>query len=165
MSRKIPVVPENYDPATVKLCSFYDSVSGFLEGEDTPRAYLERCLQVIEAREPSIKAFVVTDIEAARQASDLSTKRYKSGAPLSRIDGMPFAVKDLFKTADFPTELNSPLLEGERHRFDSAHAYALRKGGAVILGKTTLPELGSGQPAVTRNPFDLERSPGGSSSR
>ena len=164
MSSPLSVVPESYDPATVELCSFHDAIPSFLEGSDTPRAYLERCLDVIAAREPSIKAFVVIDIEAARAAADQSTERYKVGKSLSRIDGMPFAVKDLFKTADFPTELNSPLLKGERHRFDSAHIYAMRKGGAVILGKTTLPELGSGQPALTRNPFNLERSPGGSSS-
>ncbi|NKB22710.1 MAG: amidase [Alphaproteobacteria bacterium] len=164
MPTEIPVVPEFYDPASVALCSFHDAVPDFLAGSDSPRAYLERCLDVIAAREPSIKAFVVMDVEAARVAADQSSERYKAGKPLSRIDGMPFAVKDLFKTADFPTELNSPLLKGERHRFDSAHAYAMRKGGAVILGKTTLPELGSGQPAVTRNPFNLERSPGGSSS-
>ena len=164
MAIPIPVVPETYDPATVELCSFHDAVPGFLEGSDTPRAYLERCLDVIAAREPSIRAFVVMDVEAARLAADQSTERYNAGKPFSRTDGMPFAVKDLFKTTDFPTELNSPLLKGERHRFDSAHVYAMRKGGAVILGKTTLPELGSGQPAVTRNPFNLERSPGGSSS-
>jgi Asp-tRNA(Asn)/Glu-tRNA(Gln) amidotransferase A subunit family amidase len=164
MTLPISVVPESYDPATVELCSFHDAVPGFLEGSDTPRAYLDRCLGVIAAREPSIKAFVVMDVEAALLAADQSTERYRAGRPLSRIDGMPFAVKDLFKTADFPTELNSPLLKGERHRFDSAHVYAMRIGGAVILGKTTLPELGSGQPAVTRNPFNLEHSPGGSSS-
>ncbi len=164
MTKPIPVVPKSYDPATVELRSFHDAVPGFIDGSDTPRAYLECCLEIIAVREPSIKAFVVMDIEAARTAADQSTDRYKAGEPLSRIDGMPFAVKDLFKTADFPAELNSPLLKGERHRFDSAHAYAMRKGGAVILGKTTLPELGSGQPAVTRNPFNLERSPGGSSS-
>jgi Asp-tRNA(Asn)/Glu-tRNA(Gln) amidotransferase A subunit family amidase len=164
MTIQIPVVPETYDPATVELCSFHNALPGFLDGRDTPRAYFERCLEVIAVREPSIKAFVMMDVEAARAAANRSTERYQSGKPLSRIDGMPFAVKDLFKTADFPTELNSPLLKGERHRFDSAHVYAMRKGGAVILGKTTLPELGSGQPAVTRNPFNLERSPGGSSS-
>jgi Asp-tRNA(Asn)/Glu-tRNA(Gln) amidotransferase A subunit family amidase len=164
MSSPLSVVPESYDPVTVELCSFYDAVPGFLERSDTPRAYLERCLDVIAVREPSIRAFVVMDVEAARVAADQSTERYKAGKPLSRIDGMPFAVKDLFKTADFPTELNSPLLKGERYRFDSAHVYAMCKGGAVILGKTTLPELGSGQPAVTRNPFDLDHSPGGSSS-
>tara|TARA_Y100001936_G_scaffold254027_1_gene323680 strand:+ start:6000 stop:7376 length:1377 start_codon:yes stop_codon:yes gene_type:complete len=164
MSSELPVVPESYDPRTVQLCSFHSAVKGFADGRDTPRAYLERCLEVIEIREPQIKAFVTMDVAAARAAADQSTERYNAGEPLTRIDGMPFAVKDLFKTADFPTELNSPLLEGERHRFDSAHIYALRKGGAVILGKTTLPELGSGQPADTRNPFDLDRSPGGSSS-
>jgi Asp-tRNA(Asn)/Glu-tRNA(Gln) amidotransferase A subunit family amidase len=103
MAIPIPVVPETYDPATVELCSFHDAVPGFLEGSDTPRAYLERCLDVIAAREPSIKAFVVMDVEAARLAADQSTERYNAGKPFSRTDGMPFAVKDLFKTTDFPT--------------------------------------------------------------
>ena len=77
---------------------------------------------------------------------------------------MPFAVKDLFQTTDFPTELNSPLLKGTRHKFDAACVYALKKRGAILIGKTTLPELGSGTPSSTKNPFDLARSPGGSSS-
>ncbi len=164
MSQKLPIVPDTYDPKTVELCSFFDAVPGFLGGNDTPRDYLERCVEIITVREPSICAFVTIDIEAARLSADQSTERYKNGEPLSMIDGMPFAVKDLFQTADFPAELNSPLLKGERHRFDSAHVYAMRKGGAVIIGKTSLPELGSGKPAVTCNPFDLDRSPGGSSS-
>ena len=164
MSQKLPVVPITYDPKTVELCSFFDAVPGFLDGSDTPRHYLERCVEIITVREPSISAFVTIDIEAARLSADQSTARFRNGKPLSKIDGMPFAVKDLFKTADFPTELNSPLLKGDRHRFDSAHVYAMRKGGAIIIGKTTLPELGSGEPAVTCNPFDLDRSPGGSSS-
>ena len=153
-----------YDPRTVQLRSFHDAVPAFMDGSDNPRLYLERCLEHMAAREPEIKAFVVMDADAARAAADASTARYRDGRPLSRVDGMPFAVKDLFKTADFPTELNSPLLKGDRHALDAAHVYALRQGGAVLLGKTTLPELGSGQPAATRNPFDLARSPGGSSS-
>ena len=153
-----------YDPKTVQLRSFHDSVPDFIAGTDNPRLYLERCLEHMAAREPDIKAFVVMDADAARAAADASTARYRDGRPLSLVDGMPFAVKDLFKTADFPTELNSPLLKGDRHALDAAHVYALRQGGAVLLGKTTLPELGSGRPAATRNPFDLARSPGGSSS-
>lgn len=164
MSQKLPFVPITYDPKTVELCSFFDAIPGFLGGSDTPRDYLERCVEIIAVREPSVCAFVTIDIEAARLLADQSTARYRNGKPLSIIDGMPFAVKDLFKTADFPTELNSSLLKGGRHRFDSAHVYAMRKGGAIIIGKTTLPELGSGEPAVTCNPFDLDRSPGGSSS-
>jgi Asp-tRNA(Asn)/Glu-tRNA(Gln) amidotransferase A subunit family amidase len=154
----------SYDPQTVQLRSFYDAVPGFIAGSDTPRLYLERCLEHMAVREPDIKAFVIFDADAARAAADAATARYRNGQALSPIDGMPFAVKDLFKTADFPTELNSPLLKGDRHALDAAHVYALRQGGAVLLGKTTLPELGSGQPSETRNPFDLARSPGGSSS-
>ena len=153
-----------YDPRTVELRSFHHGVPAFLDGSDNPRLYLERCLEHMAVREPDIKAFVVMDADAARAAADASTARYRAGKPLSPVDGMPFAVKDLFKTADFPTELNSLLLKGDRHALDAAHVYALRQGGAVLLGKTTLPELGSGEPAPTRNPFDLARSPGGSSS-
>lgn len=156
--------PVPYDPRAVELRSFHDCVPAFLDGSDTPRLYLERCLEHMSVREPEVKAFVAMDAEAARAAADAATARYRDGRPLSPVDGMPFAVKDLFKTADFPTELNSPLLAGDRHDLDSAHVYALRRGGAVLLGKTTLPELGSGRPADTRNPFDLARSPGGSSS-
>jgi len=153
-----------YDPRTVVLRSFHDCVPAFLDGSDNPRLYLERCLEHMAAREPDVKAFVVMDADAARAAADEATARYRAGRPLSPVDGMPFAVKDLFKTADFPTELNSPLFKGDRHALDAAPVYALRRGGAVLLGKTTLPELGSGRPAATRNPFDLARSPGGSSS-
>lgn len=155
--------PATYDPRTIELRSFHDHVPAFLDGSDNPRLYLERCLEHMSEREPQVQAFVTLDADAAREAADESTRRYREGAPLSPIDGMPFAVKDLFKTADFPTELNSPLLAGDRHRFDAAHVYALRHGGAILLGKTTLPELGSGEPAATRNPFNLEYSPGGSS--
>ncbi|NNF71909.1 MAG: amidase, partial [Rhodobacteraceae bacterium] len=119
-----------YDPRTVELRSFHDHVPAFLDGSDNPRLYLERCLELMAEREPEVKAFVALDPDAAREAADASTARYRAGTPLSPVDGMPFAVKDLFKTADFPTEINSPLLAGDRHRFDAAHVYALRQGGA-----------------------------------
>ena len=153
-----------YDPKQGKLCSFYDALPKFLSGNDNPRFFLERCLEIISEKEPHVQAFVTMDQEKARILADLSTQRYSAGHPLSPVDGMPFAVKDLFQTADFPTELNSPLLKGTRHKFDAACVYALKKNGAILIGKTTLPELGSGTPASTKNPFDLARSPGGSSS-
>ena len=68
-----------YDPSSTKLLTFYDKLPAFLEGYDTPRAYLERCLETIEAREPDVKAFLTTTIERARQAADEATKRYKQG--------------------------------------------------------------------------------------
>ncbi len=80
------------------------------------------------------------------------------------MDGMPVGIKDLFRTSDLPTGLGSPLYEDRTHYLDSAHVWALRRGGAVIVGKTTVPELGSGTPPPTRNPFDPERTAGASSS-
>lgn len=154
----------SYNPAEPGLLTWHDAVPRFVDGTDTPRAWFEKAIEVIEVREPEVQAFVVTDLEAARKAADASTERYRSGRPLSLLDGMPWAVKDLFKTADFPTEINSPLFEGDSHWLDSAHVYALKCGGAVLVGKTTLPELGSGNPPPTRNPFDLTRTAGASSS-
>ncbi len=153
-----------YDPNSTRLLSFYDAVAKFQSGKDSPREYLERSIANIDAREADIKAFAAMDLNAARNAADASTKRYKSGSVLSLIDGMPIGIKDLYDTADLPTQLNSPLFEGMQPNFDAACVYALKRGGAVILGKTTTTEFGLGAAAPTRNPFDLERTPGGSSS-
>jgi Asp-tRNA(Asn)/Glu-tRNA(Gln) amidotransferase A subunit family amidase len=153
-----------YNPVTTRLLSFHDAVDDFISGKDTPRDYLERCIATIEDREPDVKAFVVMDLDAARAAADASTARYKSGTPLSLIDGMPMGIKDLYDTADLPTQMNSKLFEGLQPDFDAASVYALKQGGAVIIGKTTTTEFGLGAAPPTRNPFDLERTPGGSSS-
>ncbi len=153
-----------YDPRTVELRTFHDAVPGFLDGSDTPRDYLERCLEAIEAREPEVKAFVVTNIEGAREAADRSTERYREGRPLSLVDGMPVCIKDLYETVDMPTQMNSPVYEGWQSNRDAAHVYALRRGGAGIVGKTVTTEFGQATPGPTRNPFDLSRTPGGSSS-
>lgn len=154
----------DYDPRTVELLSFHDAVAKFLDGSDSPRAYLERCIATIEAREPEVKAFVVTNLDGARQAADASDARYAAGQPLSMVDGMPVCIKDLYETIDMPTQMNSPVYQGwESHR-DAAHVYALRRGGAAIVGKTVTTEFGAATPGPTRNPFDTTRTPGGSSS-
>jgi Asp-tRNA(Asn)/Glu-tRNA(Gln) amidotransferase A subunit family amidase len=77
---------------------------------------------------------------------------------------MPVAIKDLYDTVDLPTQKGSPFFKDWNAGRDSAHAYALRKGGAVILAKAHTTEFGAGTPAPTRNPYDLVRTPGGSSS-
>lgn len=153
-----------YDPQTVSMLSFVAAAPKFKDGTDTPSDYLERCLSVIEAREPEVKAFAAIDPDAARRAADAATKRYKVGAPLSVVDGLPVAIKDLFDTVDLPTQKGSPFFEGWNAGRDAAHVYALRKGGAIILAKAHTTEFGAGAPAPTRNPYDLSRTPGGSSS-
>ncbi len=154
----------SYDPRNPDLRGFHDSIPAFVDGGDTPRAYLERCLETIEAREPEVKAFVVTNIEGAREAADRSSDRYRRNRPLSAVDGMPVCIKDLYETVDMPTQMNSPVYEGWQSIRDAAHVYALRKGGAGIVGKTVTTEFGQATPGPTRNPFDPARTPGGSSS-
>lgn len=156
--------PTIYDPRTVNRLSFHDTVPRFLDGSDTPRAYLERCLETIAMREPDVKAFVTLNIEQARRDADAATERYRAGRPLSLVDGMPFGVKDIYETVDMPTQMNSPVYEGWQGIRDAAHVYAMRRGRALIVGKTTTTEFASAAPPPTRNPFDLSRTAGDSSS-
>ena len=158
----MPSLP--YDPRTTRLRSFHDRVSAFRKGADTPRAYLERCLEEIENREADVKAFVTLNVEGARAAADASTERYARGAPLSEIDGQPMGVKDLFETEDMPTQCGSPIFAGNETGRDAALIAGLRQAGAVILGKTVSTEFAFYNPGPTRNPFDLACTPGGSSS-
>jgi Asp-tRNA(Asn)/Glu-tRNA(Gln) amidotransferase A subunit family amidase len=153
-----------YDPKTHKLMTFHDAAQAFRDGSDTPRDYLERCLEKIAAIEEDVMAWEIINTDAARKAADEAGARYKAGAPLSLVDGMPIGVKDLIETVDMPTEFGSVLFKGHQPLRDAASVYAMRKGGAVILGKTVTVTFGGGDPARTRNPHDTSRTPGGSSS-
>jgi Asp-tRNA(Asn)/Glu-tRNA(Gln) amidotransferase A subunit family amidase len=146
------------------IISFDRSVADFHSGRDTPRKFLERCLDVIAARDKTVQAFVTLNIEAARKAADVASKRYKAGKPLSMVDGCPVAIKDIIATADMPTQMNSPAFKGWQSGQDAACVAALRKAGAVIIGKTVTTEFAIGYSGPTTNPFDATRTPGGSSS-
>lgn len=154
----------HYSPASFKPLTFHDAVPRFLSGRETPRDYLEACLATIAAREPEVMAFAFLNEGGARDAADASSARYRAGAPLSPIDGMPIGIKDLIETRDMPTEMGSAFYKGNRPGRDSALVQALRAAGAVIVGKTVTTELGMSHPGPTRHPFDLRRTPGGSSS-
>jgi Asp-tRNA(Asn)/Glu-tRNA(Gln) amidotransferase A subunit family amidase len=143
---------------------YLSATAKFASGADTPRDFLERCLADIDRLEPKIGAFVHLGINAARIAADQSTARWRAGKPLSKIDGMPVGIKDIIETADLPTENGSPLFAGERTGRDAASVFALREAGAVIVGKTVTTEFAATEPRGTRNPHDLDRTPGGSSS-
>ena len=143
---------------------FLGAAGQFAGGQDSPRAFLERCLDALATWEPKIGAFVHTNVDGARAAADASSKRWRDKKPLSAIDGMPVGIKDIIETADMPTEMGSPLFEGWSSGRDAAAVAALREAGAVILGKTVTTEFAATEPRGTRNPWDLTRSPGGSSS-
>ncbi len=137
---------------------------GFRAGTLTPRAFLETCLRQIDRREPVVRAFVTLNLDGAHKAADASTKRWKSKKPLSSIDGLPIAIKDIIETEDMPTEFGSPVFKGWNGGRDSACAYALRQAGAVIVGKAVTTEFAGAPPGPTTNPHDPKRTPGGSSS-
>lgn len=143
---------------------FFSAVTDFKSGKDTPRAFLDRCLSSVEEFEPAVGAFVHLDIDAAKAAANRSSERWRQGKPLSRIDGMPVGIKDIIETIDMPTQCGSPIYEGWRSGRDAASVAALRQAGAVILGKTVTTEFAATVPRGTRNPWDLQRTPGGSSS-
>ena len=153
-----------YDPRTFQARTFHDATESFADGSDTPRAYLERCLEVIAQKEPTVQAFAAFNEESARAAADASCKRWKAGRPLSPIDGMPVGIKDLLETRDMPTQMGCDAYTGNFPKNDNAAVWALREAGAVIAGKTVTAELGGNHPGPTMNPFDPARTAGGSSS-
>ncbi len=146
------------------MTSYAALSAGFGEGIGSPRDLLEACLATIAAREPVVRAFAHLAPESARAAADASTVRWREGSPLSAIDGMPIALKDILETADMPTGFGSPIFAGRKGQRDSAVAYALRRAGAVIVGKAVTTEFADMVAGPTTNPHDPARTPGGSSS-
>lgn len=130
---------------------------GTLSSEDYTRA----CLARIVDREPLVKAWAHLDAEGA-----LAQARARDRAPRrSPLHGLPVGLKDVIRTKDLPTTFNSPIYEGHQANEDAHSVAVLRALGAVVLGKTqTLEFACGGQFPQTCNPWDLTRTPGGSSS-
>jgi Asp-tRNA(Asn)/Glu-tRNA(Gln) amidotransferase A subunit family amidase len=154
----------SYQPHLFSPLTFHTSLAAFEAGSDTPRAYVELCLETIAARESVVQAWVALNESGARAQADASTARWRSRRPLSQIDGMPIGIKDLLETKDMPTQLGCAAFAGNFPKRDNAAVWALREAGAVILGKTVTSELGGAHPGPTTNPFEPAHTPGGSSS-
>lgn len=154
----------SYRPSTARFQSFATARARFSPGYG-PRDFLEECIATLEARESTIKAFVSFDLAAARAAADAAAERWRLGRARSELDGLPFAVKDCFDVAGLPTRVNSPALADRGPAaFDAAHVSALRQAGAFVLGKTVTTEFTMALPGPTRNPWNTDHTPGGSSS-
>ncbi|HZT26394.1 MAG TPA: amidase [Pseudolabrys sp.] len=151
------------DSALIDLTAS-EAAEQIAKGELSSETYTAACLERIAAVDGGIKAFVHLDPEhALAQARALDARR-REGRPLGPLHGIPVAIKDIFDTADYPTECGSPLLKGRRPARDCTAVARLRAAGAVIVGKTVTTEFAYFHPGPTRNPHDLERTPGGSSS-
>ena len=118
------------------------------------------CLDRIAARDADVRAWAWVDRELA-----LGYARALDAAPASgALHGVPVGVKDIFDTHDMPTEYGSTIYAGHRPRADSAPVALTRRAGGLVLGKTVTTEFATFVPGRTRNPHDLARTPGGSSS-
>ena len=118
--------------------------------ERTRKLALERCLDRIQSMEPSIHAWV----QVAPQQN----------TSLGRLSGIPYGVKDIIETKGLATEYGSPIYKGRIGTTDAAIVQEMRKHGAILFGKTQTTAFAYMTPAPTRNPRDLEHTPGGSSS-
>ncbi len=122
---------------------------------------IRACLSRIAARDAAVKAWLWLEPDLAiRRARELD----KLG-PKGPLHGLPFGVKDVIDTAEYPTTQNSPIYDGLRVGRDAACVGVVRGNGALILGKTDTVEFASGgRKALTRNPYNAAHTPGGSSS-
>lgn len=130
------------------------------DGRLSAEAALTEWLETIEAREPEVQAWTCLDPQAALdQARSLD-----KGPNRGPLHGLPFGVKDIIDTVDFPTEYGLSAYSGHRPDVDAPCVALLRLAGAIIPGKTVTTELAYFAPGKTRNPHNLEHTPGGSSS-
>ncbi len=141
-----------------------DAAAAIRAGEITSEQFVSACLQRIAEVEESVQAWAHLDADhALHQAREADAAR-RAGKPLGPLHGVAVGVKDIFDTKDMPTEDGTVLHAGRTPGQDAAAVALLRQAGAVILGKTVTTELAVYAPGKTRNPHDLERTPGGSSS-
>jgi amidase len=129
-------------------------------GAFTAEAVVRDCLDRIEARDKEVKAWAFIDSELAlKQARAIDGASDKG--PLA---GVPIGIKDIIDTFDMPTDMGSPIYRNNRPFADASCVAIVRRAGAVILGKTVTCEFAGLTPNITRNPLNLDHTPGGSSS-
>jgi len=133
-------------------------------GHVTAREIAERTLAALERHEPDLHALVACDPDRVRAAADELDRQQAAGALRGPLHGVPFAVKDIAETYDLPTGHGSPIYAGQRTGRDASVVARMRAAGAVIVGKTVTTEFACISAGPTRNPYDLDRTPGGSSS-
>ncbi len=137
-----------------------DAARAIAAGRLTSEALVAACLARIEERDGEVGAW--THVDPGRALAEARAR--DAEAPRSPLHGVPFGVKDIIDTADMPTEYGTPIYAGVRPAWDAACVALLREAGCVALGKTVTTEFATRHPGKTRNPLDLARTPGGSSS-
>lgn len=157
--------------AAASLADFtaVELLRGFRRKDFTPLEAIDAVIARIEAAEPSLHAMYAFDPEVARKAARASGRRWLKGSPCGPLDGVPTTIKENIATKGVPVPLGTAATVLSPAAADAPPAARLREAGAVFLGKTTMPDYGmlssglSSFHALARNPWNLARTPGGSS--
>jgi len=150
--------------------SAVDLLAGYRAKQFSPTEVLEEVLAHVAAWEPHIKALYLLDPDGARAIARASTDRWQKGEPLGTLDGVPATIKDNIATKDQPVPLGSASVKLTPAPKDAPPAARLREAGAILFAKTTMPDYGmlssglSSFHPLARNPWDISKNPGGSSS-
>jgi aspartyl-tRNA(Asn)/glutamyl-tRNA(Gln) amidotransferase subunit A len=150
--------------------SAVDLIAGYRAKQFSPSEVLEEVLAHVAVWEPHIKALYLHDPEGARAAARASTDRWQKGEHVGTLDGVPVTIKDNIATKDQPVPLGAASVKLVPSPKDAPPAARLREAGAIIFSKTTMPDYGmlssglSSFHPLTRNPWDVSKNPGGSSS-
>ena len=153
------------------LCTATELVDLYQKGSASPVTVAQQVLAKIERVNPILNAFCYLDPDTTLQQAQASAQRWQNGQPLSKLDGVPVAVKDSILTHGWPTLHASLTVDADQSWIEDAPSVArLREAGAVFVGKTTMSEFGStGHDSNSlrygnvHNPWNLSHTPGGSS--
>lgn len=157
-------------PAQLAECTATELLALYRAKAASPLEATREVLARIDRLNPQLKAFCLVDADSALRSATESQARWQRGAPIGPLDGVPASIKDLILTRGWPTLRGSRTVDPTQPwEVDAPVTARLREAGAVLLGKTATPEFGckgetnSPLTGITRNPWDLSRSPGGSS--
>ncbi|MDD1667140.1 MAG: amidase [Methanomicrobiales archaeon] len=139
-------------------------LEGYRSGALDPVEVARRCIGQVEALDGRVAAWACFDPEQLLDQARASAGRIREGAPPRPLEGIPVGVKDIMNTADFPTQMGSPIWKGFTPGNDARAVFSLRQAGAVIPGKTVTAEFAVHTTGRTVNPHDPSRTPGTSSS-
>jgi aspartyl-tRNA(Asn)/glutamyl-tRNA(Gln) amidotransferase subunit A len=145
----------------VTLCKAADEIR---LGRLAPVDLLEECLDRVDRLEAQVRAWVLVDKEGARAEASRLTAEQRQGRWRGPLHGIPVGIKDIFDVFDWPTAAGSKLWARSLARRDATVVERLRQAGAILVGKTVTTAYASFDPSPTRNPWRLDRTPGGSSS-
>lgn len=144
--------------------SAVDAARLIRDGTISSEQLVEACLTRIQAVDGQVQAWAFLDPDYALQQARAADQLRLSGQAIGPLHGVPVGIKDIFDTADMPTEFGSVLYSGRTPSRDATTISLLRAAGAIIMGKTVTTEFAFFKPGKTRNPHNAEHTPGGSSS-